>query len=138
MPSRAPRPCTTGSCSGTPVQGSAKCADCLARSRRDRPSATAQGYDAEHRDRFRTGVLERDPACVCTEQGHSHGSPCGARSEQADHYPLSKRELRRRGLDEHHPNYGRGLCASCHARSTGKQQPAGWAAAPREPDVPPF
>jgi len=75
---------------------------------------------------------------VCTSTEHKHGSPCGARSEHADHYPLSKKELRARGLDEHHPNYGRGLCASCHARATGKHQPAGWAATPREPDEPPF
>lgn len=120
------------------MQGSAKCLECLSRSRRARPSATAQGYGDEHRERFRKGVLQRDPTCVCTSAEHKHGSPCGARSEHADHYPLSKRELRRRGLDEHHPNYGRGLCASCHAKETGRHQPAGWAATPREPDVPPF
>ncbi|MEU9654208.1 holin [Streptomyces sp. NPDC048110] len=130
MPTRAPRPCTTGGCPGTPVKGSAKCAECLGRSRRPRPSATAQGYDREHRDRFRTAVLARDPRCVCDEADHGHASPCGAPSEHADHWPLSKRELRDRGLDDHHPAYGRGLCHPCHSRETGRHQPAGWADAP--------
>ncbi|MFM9653559.1 holin [Streptomyces galilaeus] len=132
MPTRAPRPCTTSSCPGAPVAGSAKCADCLGRSRRDRPSATAQGYGREHRARFRAGVLAKHPTCVCTEEEHDHGSPCGAPSEHADHWPVSKRELQSRGLDEHHPNYGRGLCHPCHSRETGKHQPAGWN------DAPPF
>lgn len=114
------------------MRGSAKCVDCLARSRRPRPSATAQGYDAEHRDRFRAGVLQRDPVCVCTEQQHGHGTPCGARSEHADHWPLSKRELQSRDWDEHDPRHGRGLCAACHSKETGRHQPAGWN------DAPPF
>ncbi|WP_329545554.1 holin [Streptomyces sp. NBC_01356] len=114
------------------MRGSAKCADCLGRSRRPRPSSTAQGYGGEHRDRFRAGVLARDRTCVCAETAHGHASPCGARSEHADHHPLSKRELQRRGLDEHHPNYGRGLCPSCHSKATARHQPAGWN------DVPPF
>ncbi|MEV6544408.1 holin [Streptomyces sp. NPDC051665] len=132
MPSRAPRPCSTGSCPGTPVRGSAKCGQCLGRSRRARPSSAAQGYGAEHRDRFRAGVLARDPACVCSEQAHGHGSPCGAPSEHADHWPLSKRELVERGWDDHDPRHGRGLCHPCHSKETGHHQPAGWN------DVPPF
>ncbi|WP_432158974.1 holin [Streptomyces sp. bgisy153] len=114
------------------MPGSAKCPECLGRSRRPRASATAQGYGVEHRDRFRAGVLARDSHCVCTVTAHGHGSPCGAPSEHADHWPLSKRELQARGLDEHHPTYGRGLCAPCHSKETGRNQPAGWN------DVPPF
>lgn len=132
MPTRAPRPCTTGGCSGTPVRASAKCADCLARSQRPRPSATAQGYGAEHRDRFRSRVIARDPVCVCTTQDHGHGTPCGAPSVHADHWPLSKRELQDRGWDEHDPRHGRGLCHPCHSKETGRHQPAGWN------DQPPF
>jgi len=48
----------------------------------------------------------------------------------ADHYPMSKRELQAKGLDEHHPMYGRGLCHGCHSSETAKHQPGGWAAAP--------
>ncbi|MFJ4687068.1 holin [Streptomyces sp. NPDC088789] len=114
------------------MRGSAKCAPCLARSRRDRPSAAAQGYGREHRDRFRAGVLRRDRTCVCTEEQHGHATPCGAPSVHADHHPLSKRELRERGLDENHPAYGRGLCHPCHSSETGRHQPAGWN------DTPPF
>ncbi|QQM44996.1 holin [Streptomyces liliifuscus] len=132
MPSRAPRPCTTPSCSGTPVQGSAKCAECGDRARRPRPSATAQGYGREHRERFSDGVLTRDPTCVCPETAHGHALPCGAPSEHADHWPRSKRELRELDWDEHNPAYGRGLCRPCHSKETARHQPAGWN------DVPPF
>ncbi|MGW1035020.1 hypothetical protein ACWD4Z_22890 [Streptomyces antibioticus] len=69
---------------------------------------------------------------MCTVEEHGHGTPCGAPSEHADHHPLSKRELRERGLDEHHPGYGRGLCHPCHSKETGRAQPAGWN------DTPPF
>lgn len=86
---------------------------------RPRPSATAQGYGTEHRERFRTGVLARDPVCVVCK---------AAPSEHADHWPRSKRELRELGWDEHHPAYGRGLCQRCHSRETARHQPGGWAA----------
>ncbi|MGW9597381.1 holin [Streptomyces chartreusis] len=102
-----------------------KCADCLARSRRPRASTTAQGYGAEHRDCFRAGV-PGDPTCVCTEQQHEHGTPCGARREHADHWPQSKRELQSRDCDERDPCHGRGLCAAWHSKETGRHQPAGW------------
>ncbi|WP_433406947.1 hypothetical protein [Streptomyces sp. CA-146814] len=44
----------------------------------------------------------------------------------ADHWPLSKRELVARGLDEHDPRRGRGLCHSCHSSETARHQPGGW------------
>ena len=120
MPTRAPRRCTTPGCSGTPRPPGAKCAHCA--KPRARPSASSKGYNAEHRDRFRAGVLERDPVCVVCRQ---------APSEHADHWPLSKRELQARGLDEHDPRRGRGLCPPCHSKETAKHQPGGWAAGPR-------
>lgn len=49
-----------------------------------RGTPTQRGYVAEHRKRFREGVLAKHPICqVCRR----------ARSTVADHYPLSKREL---------------------------------------------
>ncbi|CAM5626977.1 holin [Streptomyces microflavus] len=115
MPSRAPKRCTTGGCPGTPTPGSAKCAQCARP--RPRRSAAAQGYGREHEQRFRAGVLERDTTCVlCLKAPAVH----------ADHWPLSKRELVARSLDEHDPRRGRGLCHSCHSSETARHQPGGW------------
>jgi 5-methylcytosine-specific restriction protein A len=44
----------------------------------------------------------------------------------ADHWPLSRRELVEQGLDPDDPKHGRGLCTSCHSRSTAREQPGGW------------
>ncbi|WP_258563120.1 holin [Streptomyces phytophilus] len=117
MPSRAARRCTTSGCTGTPQPGSGKCTACQDRARRPRPSAAAQGYGAEHRDRFRAGVLARDPVCVVCR---------AAPSVHADHWPLSKRQLRAAGQDEHDPTHGRGLCPRCHSTETAEYQPGGW------------
>jgi 5-methylcytosine-specific restriction protein A len=86
------------------------------RGERARGSSTAQGYGAEHRDRFRAGVLARDPDCVL----------CGDPATQADHHPLSRKELVARGLDPNDPEYGRGLCRPCHSSETAQHQPGGW------------
>ncbi|GAA0975990.1 hypothetical protein Q7689_00670 [Nocardiopsis tropica] len=119
MPSRAPRRCTRcrqlkdadGLCSPqcrTRVR---------ARSQRARGSSTAQGYGTEHRDRFRKGVLARDPVCV----------RCGAApSTHADHHPHSRKDLVAQGLDPNDPAHGRGLCAPCHSTETARAQPGGW------------
>ncbi|WTW96590.1 holin [Streptomycetaceae bacterium NBC_01309] len=106
------------------MPGTAKCPTCT--TPRPRPSAAAQGYGPEHEHRFRTGVLAKHPTCVCDDTEHGHTAPCGQASVHADHWPLSKRELRARDLDEHHPAYGRGVCHSCHSKSTAKEQPGGW------------
>jgi 5-methylcytosine-specific restriction protein A len=54
-----------------------------------RGTPAARGYGAEHRDRFRAGVLQRDDwTCVL----------CGAEAKVADHYPLTRRELVKQGL----------------------------------------
>lgn len=123
MPTRPPRRCTTPGCQGTATPGtrSGKCDTCRPRSTRPRPSSTAQGYDAEHEERFRARVLARDPVCVVCE---------AAPSVHADHWPKSKRELRAEDLDEHNPIYGRGLCHGCHSSETARNQPGGWAAGP--------
>lgn len=91
----------------------ARCARCAARHAHERDqrrgSPAARGYDAEHRDRFRAGVLARDVTCVL----------CGRSPAQvADHYPVPRRELVRRGLDANDPAHGRGLCHPCN-RSHG-------------------
>ncbi|WP_435610882.1 holin [Streptomyces sp. C10-9-1] len=90
--------------------------------RKPRRSAASKGYGREHEQRFRAGVLDRDRVCVvCRTEP----------ATQADHWPLSKRELQARGLDEHDPRRGRGLCASCHSKETARHQPGGWNAGPR-------
>ncbi len=84
---------------------------------RARGSAAQQGYGREHRERFRSPVLARDPVCVL----------CGdAPSTQADHWPRSRKELVAQGLDPDAPRYGRGLRSACHKRETARHQPGGW------------
>jgi len=56
----------------------------------------------------------RTPWCVC-----------GKRATVADHYPVKRRDLVKQGLDPNDPRYGRGLCASCHARWTAEEAPGG-------------
>jgi 5-methylcytosine-specific restriction protein A len=54
-------------------------------------------------------VLDRDVICVL----------CGAAlATVADHWPRSRRQLVAAGLDADDPQYGRGLCASCHGTET--------------------
>lgn len=73
-----------------------------------------RGYGSQHRNRFRVGVLSRDPWCVL----------CGvAPATVADHYPLSRRQLVEVGADADNPENGRGLCAQCHNKETAKHQP---------------
>jgi len=62
-------------------------------------------------------VLERDRICVVCRK---------AKATEADHYPVDRRTLVLRGLDADDPKYGRGLCRSCHSRSTAQAQPGGF------------
>lgn len=88
-----------------------------ARTQRARGSATQQGYGQQHREQFRKPVLERDPVCVV----------CGVEpSTEADHWPMSRKELIAAGLDPNDPRHGRGLCKRCHSSETAKHQPGGW------------
>ncbi|MEU9349042.1 holin [Streptomyces sp. NPDC048278] len=91
-----------------------------------RGTARQRGYGTEHEELFRNPVLQRDPTCVCTEQAHGHGSPCGQLSRHADHHPQDRRALVQAGLNPNDPRYGRGLCGPCHSSHTAAEQPGGW------------
>ncbi|GIH70325.1 hypothetical protein [Sphaerimonospora thailandensis] len=114
---RAQTVCTTPGCPNLCAGG--RCDGCKAEAEKRRGTASQRGYGSRHRDRFRRAVLRRDPACTL----------CGAaRSVHADHHPIDRRELVRRGLDPDDPQYGRGLCDPCHRKETARLQPGGWAA----------
>lgn len=83
-----------------------------------RGSTRQRGYDREHEQRFRPGVLAKDPVCVI--------DGCAAASVVADHYPRSRRELVALRLDPNDPRYGRGLCLAHHSSETARHQPGGW------------
>lgn len=123
MPRRASGPCAIPRCPHLAPPGQSRCPTHQAEARRDsdqrRGTAAQRGYGSQHRDRFRRGVLTRDP--VCTYEG------CAAPSTEADHHPLSRKELEAQGMDPNDPTYGRGLCHQHHARETAARQPGGWA-----------
>lgn len=123
-----PRALTVCSTKGCPeITSGGRCPHCDREADKRRGTATERGYTGRgHRIGFRRAVLRRDPTCVCTDTSHNHPVPCGQPSTDADHHPLSKRELVARGLDPNDPRYGRGLCHSCHGSSTAQHQPGGW------------
>lgn len=96
-----------------------RCDGCKREAEQARGSASQRGYGRTHENRFRKGVLARDPFCRLCGQ---------ARSTVADHWPLSRRELVAKGLDADDPQHGRGLCASCHGKVTAANpaQAGGW------------
>lgn len=107
-----------------------KCDECKAKQRRAsdqrRGSASARGYGVEHRT-SRLLVLSRDPYCTCTYNCPGHMARfCPQRSEVADHYPLTRRELVDLGEDPNDPRHMRGLCKRCHDKHTAKTSPGGW------------
>ena len=125
MPRRtAWRVCSTPGC--PEYTQHSKCDQHRREAEQTRGSARQRGYDRVHEELFRRPVLRRDPKCVCTEESHGHGSPCGARSRHADHYPQDRRALVQAGLNPNDPQYGRGLCGPCHSKSTAHEQPGGW------------
>lgn len=131
MPRRALKVCPCLGCTAHPgscpqLVDSGRCARCSTEADRSRGTAAQRGYGPEHERRFRQGVLARDPRCVCTDTAHGHPAPCRKPSTVADHWPLDKRALRARGMDDHDPAHGRGLCASCHGKHTSDAQPGGW------------
>ena len=107
MPFRPPRRCSR--CS-QPTVG--RCRRCHAQVRKlsdsRRGDSTQRGYGTEHRQRFRAGVLKANPWCVL----------CGQKATVADHWPRSRRQLEAASEDPNDPQYGRGLCASCHGKET--------------------
>lgn len=103
-----------------------RCSDHRAEAEQRRGTARQRGYGQRHESKFRPGVLAKHPTCVCTDEGHGHGQPCGAPSVHADHHPLSRRELVAADLDPDDPRHGRGLCGPCHSSETARHQPGGW------------
>jgi 5-methylcytosine-specific restriction protein A len=96
---------------------SGRCAQHRAEAEQARGTARQRGYGHGHENRFRPGVLARDPVCVLCKR---------APSLHADHWPLSRRELLARNLDPDDPAHGRGLCGPCHSSETARHQPGGW------------
>lgn len=121
---KALRVCSVPGCPEYTQSG--RCDDHRRQAEQRRGTARQRGYDTQHEQRFRPVVLARDPRCVCTDEGHGHGIPCGKPSVHADHHPLSRRELVEQGEDPNDPKHGRGLCGPCHSRSTAQDQPGGW------------
>jgi len=121
---RALKVCPTPHCPNLVQKG--RCPACIAAAEAKRGTARDRGYDRTHERRFRTGVLRRDPLCVCTDLTHGHGSPCLTPSTDADHHPRDRKELIGLGLDPDDPAHGRGLCGRCHSKHTARAQPGGW------------
>lgn len=121
---RALTVCTVHGCPN--LCNSGRCPDHARAADRARGTARQRGYGGAHETRFRPAVLARDPTCVCTDDTHGHGQPCGQPSVHADHHPHSRRELEAASLDPNDPKHGRGLCTPCHSKSTAIAQPGGW------------
>ena len=85
---------------------------------RARGTSHERGYSTRgHTKVFRPQVIARNPICV-----ECNAAP----STIADHFPRSRKELIALGLNPNDPQYGRGLCKTCHDRSTARLQPGGW------------
>lgn len=107
---KPPRPCKV---CGRPAIRNGRC-DLHERQRSQRIGTSQQrGYDAQHEEHFRRNVLQQHPICCLCQQ---------MPSIVADHYPHSRKALVRMGLDPNNPDYGRGLCVSCHNAHTSKHQ----------------
>lgn len=117
---RAKRLCSTRGCATVVPRGQRdnRCVECSRKAEQDRGSAHERGYGRRHREVFRAGVLARHP--LCQHQG------CVRRSTDADHWPLSRRDLVAAGLDPNDPRHGRGLCHAHHSAETASHQPGGW------------
>lgn len=124
---KAMKVCSTRRCPELVPRDVSRCDECVAKAEAIRGSAADRGYGSRHRRSFRRGVLLRHPLCTCECQGHTnHGTQCLRPSTVADHHPRSRRELVALSLDADDPQYGRGLCRSCHDQHTAVAQPGGW------------
>ena len=121
------RVCSIPGCPEYTDQGG-RCAEHRREAERRRGSARQRGYGRRHEQRFRPGVLARDPRCVCTGDCGAHAGLCAAVSNVADHHPVERVDLVAMGQDPNEPDHGRGVCAPCHDRKTARTKPAGWAA----------
>lgn len=116
---RAAKVCSTSGCPNIVGRDSkrTRCPDCETKAEQARGSAHQRGYGHAHETRFRAQVLARDPICTLCRR---------ARATEADHHPLSRRDLVRLNLDPNDPKRGRGLCHDCHSGETAGNQPGGW------------
>lgn len=115
MPTAPRKPCSSPGC--PELTAGSKCDEHAAAADKARGTSTQRGYGKAHRVQFREGVLARQPICqMCRRKP----------STEADHYPKSKRDLLRLGLNSNDPRYGRGLCHECHSSHTAAAQPGGW------------
>lgn len=120
------RVCTKAGCPQFTQGG--RCDEHRAEADAKRGTARQRGYGRQHEQRFRPGVLTKDPICTCPGCNNCDqpGQHCTRPSIHADHWPLSRRELTAQGLDPDDPKHGRGLCQRCHATSTSAEQPGGF------------
>lgn len=110
----AKRVCSVDGC--PTITDGGRCTDHTRAADRARGTSKDRGYSTPGHRRFRRLVLKRDPLCVL----------CGQVATVADHWPVSRRDLEANGANPNDPNAGRGLCATCHNRSTARAQPGGW------------
>ncbi len=120
----AVKPCSIPGCTELVTTG--RCDPHRQEADRLRGNRHQRGYGRTHEQRFRHGVLRRDPLCVCLDRAHNHWPACLAPSTVADHHPHTRRELVALGLDPNDPRYGRGLCKGCHDQHTAATSPGGW------------
>lgn len=97
--------------------GTTLCPDCQRKADKQRGTSSERGYNSRGHQLFRQAVLAKHPICqICFTRA----------STDADHYPMSRKELLAAGLDPNDPSRGRGLCHACHSSSTAREQPGGW------------
>lgn len=113
---RALKPCSTPGCPEPVTSG--RCDRHRREADRARGTAHQRGYGTRHRNTFRAAVLARDTHCQWPD--------CTEPATEADHWPLSRRELVDRHLDPDDPQHGRGLCSDHHKQATATNQPGGW------------
>ena len=114
----ATRQCSAPGC-GEPTRRSGRCAACRRRAEHGRGSAASRGYDADWA-KIRYAFLLANAWCV----------DCGERATEADHDPVSRRDLVAVGV----PNPDawerlRPRCKPCHSARTVRTL-EGWGATP--------
>src|SRR5690349_11286601 len=121
------RVCSTPGCPEFSDKGG-KCEGCRTEAEQRRGTARQRGYGGRGWQTARRTVLNRDPHCVCTDDGHGHdGNPCRQPSTVADHYPDERRDLIAAGVpNPDAPSRMRGVCSDCHNRKTAATMPGGW------------
>jgi 5-methylcytosine-specific restriction protein A len=104
-----------------------RCPEHRSEAEQRRGTARQRGYGGRTWQNARRAVLNRDPNCVCTDDGHGHNGQCGQPSTVADHYPDERRDLVAAGVpDPDAPGRMRGICADCHNRKSAAMTPGGW------------